>query len=144
MAAYQLLQHITRWVASPHSALYDPLLHRQLNKVMRKLLARLLTRLEQLGATVVYASFYKLWVSTRRHSYEEAKQHIEYLLDSVGQLDLFSKLVLIPQNYWKMLLFKDKNNYAGVLEDSSQVVSKMSIARHLPPAAEPHFHSLLA
>ena len=51
---------------------------------------------------------------------------------------------MIPQTYWKMLLFKDRNNYAGISEEASQVLSKMSIARHLPAAVEPEFHIIVA
>ncbi len=70
MPAYQILQHLQRWVSSQSSSLYDPWLHRVLNRVMRKVLGRLLSRLEELGAIVIYASFYRIILSTRKHTYE--------------------------------------------------------------------------
>ena len=55
------------------------------------------------------------------------------MIESIGKYDIFQKLVIIPNAYWKLMLFKDKNNYSGISEgEGSKLVSQWNIAKHLP------------
>jgi site-specific DNA-cytosine methylase len=53
---------------------------------------------------------------------------------------MFSFITLTPSEYWRILLFKDSFNMAGVRESNpGKVASKWDIAMHLPEAIRQNF-----
>jgi DNA polymerase epsilon subunit 1 len=66
--ANELLRHFHKWISSQSCALYDPLLTRLVNELMKKVFHLLSKRLEQLGLHLVFANFSKLLVATSKHT----------------------------------------------------------------------------
>lgn len=53
---------------------------------------------------------------------------------------MFSLINMTPSDYWRILLFKDSFNYAGISESNpTKVTSKWDIALHLPEAIQKKF-----
>lgn len=131
-----LVSNVYRWLSSPKSSkLYDPLLHRLVHKLMKKNFISLLRKLKTLGCKVIYGSFHKLFVYTDRQTLAEAQSHISFVTENIAREDLFAFLKLQPVEFWRILLFKDAFNYAGVNETSpSEVISRLDIVQHLPQA----------
>ncbi|KAF7120543.1 hypothetical protein RHSIM_Rhsim13G0107600 [Rhododendron simsii] len=155
-----ILQHLYRWLCSPHSKLHDPALHRMLHKVMQKVFALLLAEFRKLGATIVFANFSKVIIDTGKSDLYAAKAYCDNLLKTLQTRDLFEWIELEPVQFWHSLLFMDQFNYGGIqarlngqsLEglsesesgselDESQVdiVSSWNIAENLPKTTQDHF-----
>ncbi|KAI5066379.1 hypothetical protein GOP47_0019003 [Adiantum capillus-veneris] len=160
-----LLQHLYRWLCSPHSKLHDPALHRVLHKVMQKVFALLLAELRKLGATIVFADFSRIIIATGKTNVQGAQGYCEYLVKTLQTRDLFEWIELDPQRYWHSLLFMDQYNYGGIqvkdlqLQDtncgermsqsnSSQndlevsqpdIISSWNIAEYLPKVTQDYF-----
>ncbi|MCO5564216.1 hypothetical protein L7F22_017874 [Adiantum nelumboides] len=160
-----LLQHLYRWLCSPHSKLHDPALHRVLHKVMQKLFALLLAELRKLGATIVFADFSRIIIATGKTNVQGAQGYCEYLVKTLQTRDLFEWIELDPQRYWHSLLFMDQYNYGGIqvkdlqlqgsnsIEGMSQsdlsqndlevsqpdIISSWNIAEYLPKVTQDYF-----
>ncbi|XP_058215283.1 DNA polymerase epsilon catalytic subunit A-like isoform X2 [Rhododendron vialii] len=155
-----ILQHLYRWLCSPHSKLHDPALHRMLHKVMQKVFALLLAEFRKLGAAIVFANFSKVIIDTGKSDLYAAKAYCDNLLKTLQTRDLFEWIELEPVQFWHSLLFMDQFNYGGIqarlngqsLEglsesesgselDESQVdiVSSWNIAENLPKTTQDHF-----
>lgn len=79
-----------RWLtSSTQSKLYDPLLHRLVQKLMKKNFFKLLYELKQLGCTVIHGNFHKLLVKTNKHDFEEAMTHINFVVKTINENPLF-------------------------------------------------------
>ncbi|CAN1252331.1 DNA polymerase epsilon catalytic subunit A [Linum perenne] len=153
-----LLQHLYRWLCSPQSKLHDPALHHMLYRVMQKVFALLLAELRKLGATIIFANFSKVIISTGKFSISTAKAYCDSLLKTLQSRELFEWIELEPVQYWHSLLFMDQYNYGGIpakvdglsdndsQADRSQqeepqvdIVSSWNIAEHLPKNIQDHF-----
>ncbi|KAK4854956.1 hypothetical protein QYF36_002733 [Acer negundo] len=143
-----VLQHLYRWLCSPHSKLHDPALHRILHKVMQKVFALLLAELRKLGATIIFANFSKVIIDTGKVDLSAAKAYCDSLLKALQNRELFEWIELEPLLFWNSLLFMDQYNYGGIparddeiLHDKSQVdiVSSWNIAEYLPKDIQDHF-----
>lgn len=62
--ANELLRNFHRWITTQSGALYEPLLARLVNEIMKKVFHLLARRLEQLGLHLVQANFTKILVTT--------------------------------------------------------------------------------
>ncbi|KAH7561208.1 hypothetical protein JRO89_XS10G0191200 [Xanthoceras sorbifolium] len=78
-----VLQHLYRWLCSPHSKLHDPALHRILHKVMQKVFALLLAEFRKLGATIIFANFSKVIIDTGKFDLSAAKAYCDSLLKAL-------------------------------------------------------------
>ncbi|KAH9660041.1 DNA polymerase epsilon catalytic subunit A [Citrus sinensis] len=116
-----ILQHLYRWLCSPHSKLHDPVLHRILHKVI---------------------------IDTGKFDLSAAKAYCDSLLKALQTRELFEWIELEPVHFWHSLLFMDQYNYGGIparadesLDDDSQVdiVSSWNIAEYLPKEIQDHF-----
>ncbi|KAJ4724769.1 DNA polymerase epsilon catalytic subunit [Melia azedarach] len=143
-----ILQHLYRWLCSPHSKLHDPVLHRILNKVMQKVFALLLAEFRKLGATIIFANFSKVIIDTGKFDLPAAKAYCDSLLKALQTRELFEWIELEPVLFWHSLLFMDQYNYGGIpargdeiLDDNSQVdiASSWNIAEYLPKEIQDHF-----
>lgn len=58
---------------------------------------------------------------------------------------MFAILTLTPNEYWKIMLFKDIYNFGGIRESNSQkVASRWDICSHLPEAIQKKFLLIVA
>ncbi|XP_047319798.1 DNA polymerase epsilon catalytic subunit A-like isoform X2 [Impatiens glandulifera] len=150
-----ILQHLYRWLCSPHSKLHDPNLHRMLHKIMQKVFALLLVEFRKLGATIIFANFTKIIIDTGKSDLSGAKAYCESLLKTLKTRELFEWIELDPMQYWHSLLFMDQYNYGGIqagkaltdiqqeenmLNDSQvDIVSSWNIAETLPKTIQDYF-----
>ncbi|OMO70162.1 hypothetical protein CCACVL1_19081 [Corchorus capsularis] len=143
-----ILQHLYRWLCSPHSKLHDPALHRILHKVMQKVFALLLAEFRKLGATIIFADFSKVIIDTGKYDISAAKAYSHSLLKALQNRELFEWIELEPVHFWHSLLFMDQYNYGGILAGSDEnlqhksevdIVSSWNIAQYLPEKIQDHF-----
>ena len=85
---------------------------------MKKNFFRLLYELKQLGCTVVHGNFHRLFIKTNKKDFEEAQTHISFVIRTINDNPLFKYINLHAQEYWKILLFKDYYNHAGIKESN--------------------------
>mmetsp|Transcript_42312 Transcript_42312/g.135440 ORF Transcript_42312/g.135440 Transcript_42312/m.135440 type:complete len:1109 (-) Transcript_42312:20-3346(-) len=112
--ADHLLSHLYHWVSSPQSRLYDPALHRLVHMMMYKVFLLLVAELKKLGAAIVYADFNQVIIATGKRDLPSAKGYCDYLLATLRDRELFSWLVLEPKVFWRVFLFRDLHNFAGI------------------------------
>jgi DNA polymerase epsilon subunit 1 len=121
------------WLSSSDSKLYDPMLHRMVHKIMRKVFLQLLVRLDKLGCKVVHADFQKLILTTDKRSYDDARSHIDFVLSQIKNEDIFRHLDCTAGEFWQILLWKDSFNYAGIPESNPDKMSlHFNVIDHLP------------
>jgi DNA polymerase epsilon subunit 1 len=60
--------------------MFDPLLLRMVNELMKKVFYMLMKRLSNLGMNIIFANFSRIIVATDKFSYVEAHNSIEYIL----------------------------------------------------------------
>lgn len=103
------------------SKLYDPFLNKILVKLMKKVFGYLLNKLKSLGATIIFANTNKLIISTGKDNYAAAENYTNFILTTIVSYPLFTYLNLDSSRYWKILLFKDNFNYAGIMENDVSI-----------------------
>jgi DNA polymerase epsilon subunit 1 len=135
--ADKLVMHCYRWLSNPKSCLYDPFLHLTLHQLIKQMFTALLQECVSLGAEVVYAHSDKLILNTRKRSLQDAVNYCDYIVRNLTSQPSFSFISLQPTRFWRVLLFKDAVNYAGVIakEDPSapiRVSSNWHITEALP------------
>ena len=80
------MSNVYRWLSSGiASKMYDPLLHRLVHKLMKKNFFQLLLHFKQLGCEVVYGSFNKLYLHTKKRDFEEAKNFIDFVTKTIRE-----------------------------------------------------------
>lgn len=58
----------------------------------------------------------------------------------IKENNLFCNVNFVPSEYWKILLFKDGHNHAGIKESNPDKVSnRWDIVEHLPEAVRKKF-----
>lgn len=131
-----LLSNLYRWLTSSTKAkMYDPLLHRLVQKLMKKCFYKLLYELKQLGCIVIHGNFQRLFVKTNKRDLEEAMTHINFVTKTINENPLFRYINLTPNEFWKILLFKDYYNFAGIKESNPETVAfRYDVCLHLPEA----------
>jgi DNA polymerase epsilon subunit 1 len=106
-----------RWLCLESSKLYDPFLNKILAKLMKMVFGYLLNKLKSLGASIIFANTNKLIISTGKDNFAAAENYTNFILTTVVSYPLFTYLNLNISRYWKILLFKDNFNYAGIIEN---------------------------
>jgi DNA polymerase epsilon subunit 1 len=115
--ANDLLRNFHKWLTTHSNALYDPLLFKFVNELMKKMFSILIKKLNNFGLHIIYASFSKIIVATDKHTYKEAQNTISYILQKCASENekLFGYLALQPlDNYYQVLLYKDPLNFVGI------------------------------
>jgi len=112
--AAELLEHVYRIVASPNTLLHDPTFHRCLQKLMRDVFLQLLSSLQTFGCLVVYGSFSRIVVCTKKVGLHAAKEYIDFILSTLKQQDNTQHLHIRPNRVWSHYIFMDEYNYGGV------------------------------
>lgn len=70
--------------------------------------------LQALDARIVYASFHRIVVATRKTNLVEALSYVEYVSNSLRARDLYHSIDLQYVESWTYLLWKDPVNFGGV------------------------------
>ncbi len=134
-----LISSFYRWLRSPAALAFDPALAQMVHKHMQKVFMQLVARFRKLRATVVYASFTSITLSTGKETTAAALAYLKYILEAVHSRPLFQLLTLEVTLLWHSYLFLDAANFGGltVSADGGQPGPA-----HLPapakPAALPH------
>lgn len=81
--ADHLLSNLYRWLSSPSSKLYDPQLFDFVNQLMKKSFSMMIKRFTDLGANVIYASYNKIIIETKKKDYEQAENYINFAIQSI-------------------------------------------------------------
>ncbi|XP_031567678.1 DNA polymerase epsilon catalytic subunit A-like [Actinia tenebrosa] len=108
------LMHFYRWLSSPSSLLYDPALCRMVQRMMKKMFLQLVGEFKRLGSTMVYASFSKIIICTKKRSVSDALAYVEFILKSIQSKDLFHSIDIVPTSCWEFLMWLDQANHGGV------------------------------
>ncbi|RKP21309.1 DNA/RNA polymerase, partial [Rozella allomycis CSF55] len=153
--ADSLLANFYRWIKSPSSKLYDPLMFNHINQLMNKLFIQLLNEFKSLGVKIIFANFNKIILQTSKQSIFNAIPFVDFLLKETNSKDLFCWIEFRIVKYYNYLLWLDKNNYAdfdyqhsqqldSVNSLNSQLVMNWHIQNFLPPAIQNTFHQTVA
>ena len=156
MCADYFLTHFYRWISSFNSKFYDPVIYRMINLLMQRYFSILIRKITEAGFQIIYADNRKIILFNNKSNFNDFQTNIEYLFRSIKKIAIFNHIVLTVNTYWKMLMFKDLYNYAGVpasdidSEEESQVIqmpkiiSKWTLSEFLPPILEKDFISLVS
>ncbi|GMT29096.1 hypothetical protein PFISCL1PPCAC_20393 [Pristionchus fissidentatus] len=114
--ADELVIGLRRWLTTPSSFLFDPMLARYVSTLEKKLALLLSTEFTRLGASVIYASPSRFVFSTGKKTLSEAEAFMALLKSSLSSTQLFAAVHMHVSTMYSTLLFKDNKNYAGVVE----------------------------
>ena len=68
--ANDLLRNLHKWITTHSNAMFDPLLLRMVNELMKKIFNLLIHKLMDLGLHIIFANFSKIIVATDKHTYK--------------------------------------------------------------------------
>lgn len=94
---------------------------------MKKVFSYLLNKLKSLGATIIFANTNKLIISTGKDNFAAAENYTNFILTTIVSYPLFTYLNLNINRYWKILLYKDNFNYAGIIESEVKIEKIMKV-----------------
>ncbi|KRY46498.1 DNA polymerase epsilon catalytic subunit A [Trichinella britovi] len=120
--------HFYRWLGSTDSLLFDPCLKRAVDSLMKKLYLMLIAELDQMGLQIVHADLNRVILSSGRSKYDDAVAHVDYILRTIQNKEIFSVVDLLKSKIWNLLLWLDEkkmknilqNNYGGVEQCTTQ------------------------
>lgn len=155
-----MLNHLYRWITSSGSRMYDPALFLKIQGYMKKVFLQLLSEFRKMGSNPVFASFDKLVLVTCKASLPTAFTYIKYVMDSIRQKPLFSKIGMESVQFWDHLFWLDRFNFGGIVcddplalaqHDSVSVVDgknlgiemKWNIMEYLPPVLQVDFKKII-
>ncbi|KYQ91238.1 putative DNA polymerase epsilon subunit A [Tieghemostelium lacteum] len=113
--SHYLLVHFYRWINSPHSKLYDPIIHRNLHNLMKKVFLQFIYELKKLGCKIIYGNFNKIIIHSQKTTIEDAEAYCKYIIQVIKKKELFSWISIKPTCYWYNLLWMDQSNYSGIV-----------------------------
>jgi len=87
--AENLFGNVYRWLSTPESKLYDPLLLELVNQLIRRCFNKLVNEFHRLGATIVLASMNKIIIQTNKKSYELSDNYMDFIIKSIKQNQAF-------------------------------------------------------
>ncbi|KAJ8600064.1 hypothetical protein CTAYLR_001865 [Chrysophaeum taylorii] len=137
-----LLVGLYRWLCARASLLHFPALRRVVLDLMRRVNKNLVAQLEKLGVRVVHASFHKLVLATPKHTVREAERHLDFVAKTLADVPAFRFLALAPKTFYSSLLFLDRRNFAGIVDDE-RLASTWALAAPLPELARDYFAILV-
>lgn len=160
------LMDFYRWLRSPSALLYDPALRRTLHNYMKKLFIQLVAEFMRLGSIIVFANFNKIIICTKKRTVDAALGHINYVVASIRNKELFHSINITFENCWLYLVWLDLPNHAGVLgklpkdmqdleenedededeDDTPQIMMNWNLMEILPNEAmcREHFRTIIA
>jgi len=148
-----LLIHFYRWISSFNSKFYDPVIYRMINLLMEKYFSLLIQKIINFGFKIVYADNKKILIYNNKSNYEDFDKSIDLLINSIKRTPIFTQICLEKNKSWKMLLFRDMYNYAGIQsvnDDENNIMSnpkletKWTLSEYLPKILEKDFLSIIS
>jgi len=160
-----LMQDLYRWLHSPSSYLHDPLLHRYVHHLMKKVFVQILTEMRKLSARIVYASFNKVIIDTGKTNFRNAANFVRYSIETITSSgSLFEWIDLDITKIWAHLAFLDTANYGGyeftlkeelmesddvnaAMDESNytrELVMDWNIQSYLPEECKTYFETIVA
>ncbi|XP_043653722.1 DNA polymerase epsilon catalytic subunit 1 [Drosophila teissieri] len=106
--------HFYRWVRSSNALLYDPALRRSLNNLMRKMFLRIIAEFKRLGATIIYADFNRIILSSGKKTVSDALGYVDYIVQSLRNKEMFHSIQLSFEQCWNFMLWMDQANFSGI------------------------------
>ncbi|KAH8310400.1 hypothetical protein KR044_001123, partial [Drosophila immigrans] len=106
--------HFYRWMRSSNALLYDPALRRSLNNLMRKMFLRIIAEFKRLGASIVYADFNRIILSSGKKSVSDALGYVDYIVQSLRNKEMFHSIQLSYEQCWNFMLWLDQSNFSGI------------------------------
>jgi DNA polymerase epsilon subunit 1 len=103
--ADDLCGNVYRWLKSTGALLFDPALQRLVYTLMQKVLLQLLAKLRNFNASVVYAGFSRIIVSTNRTQVNQAVAAVGFITKSIAAQPIFKYLNLNIAFMWDVLVF---------------------------------------
>ena len=154
-----MLQNLVRWMCSEESYFFDPYLKQTFDKIVKNIFEDFIDCLEELGAEIIYADPYKLFIKTSRKTYYSANNFIKFVLESILENTKFSYLKLKIRTVYKTFIFYDIYNYTGLninledIPDDKQVseedinrklghTSKWKLKEFFPPIVQNYFENV--
>ncbi|KAI8635918.1 hypothetical protein BD408DRAFT_448821 [Parasitella parasitica] len=139
-----MIDTLHRWLLSTNAFMYDPSLYGLIHTMMKKVFMQLVAEFKRLGATIVFANFHKIVLTTSKETIESALPYFQYLYRSIQHKQVFEVLELNPTIYWNVLVWMDEKNYAGVMaseneEQTPVVTKKWNIEDYLPEVSRTLF-----
>lgn len=139
-----LLSHLYRWLSSGEAKLYDPQLYKFVNDLMQKCFTELIKKFKALGAVIVFTSFNRIIIETKKPDIKQARNYVNFIIDSIMKESMFKYLRMNTVEEWKILLFKDRFNYGGIRESSDgRVYCNFDLKNHLPEKVSKIFVTLI-
>ena len=139
-----LLSHTYRWLSSGEAKLYDPQLFNFVNNLMQKCFTELTKKIKACGSELIFTSFNKIIIDTKRNDIEQALNYTEYMFETIQSEPMFKYLNFEISKQWAILLYKDRFNYIGLKANSDGKISgELDLANHLPPNLETVFKTTL-
>jgi len=118
LVADELLHHIYRLISNPETVLHDPALHRVVHALMKSTFLRLLSELQRLGCSIVFASFHKVTVATNKLQLADAEEYINFVIETARRQasngehgDALAKVSLRPRQFHSNFVFLDEFNF---------------------------------
>jgi len=108
------LIHFYRYLRSPEAMLYDPALCKFVHGLMKKFFMQLISEFKRLGSTIVFASFSRLILNTKKRRLKDALAYVQYILNSITSKPLFKAVRLEPKYCWEYLMWMDASNHGGI------------------------------
>ena len=110
-----------------NALLYDPAIHRLVYGLKTKLFRRIVGEFHKLGASIVFANFSRIIISTNKTDLRSATEYVNYLVSAIGLKDTFSYVDLTVNEYYEQLLWLGPENFGAVslTEESEQEKWKM-------------------
>lgn len=96
-----------RWLRNKNSLLYHPGICSAVTILMRKLCLLLVSEINRLGGSVIFCSFSKIILSTKRNTFPLAKAFTESLVSSLTEKAIFSSLQIFVHNFSSVFLWID-------------------------------------
>ncbi|KND02716.1 DNA polymerase epsilon catalytic subunit [Spizellomyces punctatus DAOM BR117] len=114
LASY-MLEHLYRWITSPASRMFDPVLHTIIHSLMRRVFVELMSEFKRLGSKVVYATFDKVVIATTKVEFVNGVVYGTYITDAITRKPMFETLELKVERYWGFLMWMDPHNFGGII-----------------------------
>ena len=133
MFADVLLSHIYRWLSSSEAKLFDPQIFNFVTSLMQKCFTELIKKFKALGSNIIFTSFNKIIIETKKPDYTQALNYFNFVKQSIMREEIFKFIRMEISQEWKILLFKDRFNYGGIKESSKGLVTcEFDLKNHLP------------
>ncbi|EDV91605.1 GH12980 [Drosophila grimshawi] len=75
---------------------------------------RIIAEFKRLGATIVYADFNRIILSSVKKSVSDALGYVDYVVQSLRNKEMFHSMQLSFEQCWNFMLWLDQSNFFGI------------------------------